>query len=265
MHTTLRILLYISLIMVFSCTSKSKKAVTENQAKEEMAIDSVQPSKADVLVAETIEAHGGRRYDTASYGFTFRDKTYTFENGKNGYRYTASSIENTDTIQDILENGKLTRTINRKIVALSEKDNAKYTEALNSVVYFATLPSKLNDKAVNKTYEGRTTIKNLEYELLSIDFDEEGGGKDYDDKFLYWINADTKTVDYLAYSYSTNDGGVRFRSAFNPRTVAGIRFQDYINYEVPIGTPLKNLSQLYEDGKLKELSKIITKDVRIME
>lgn len=262
MHTTLKTLLFIILITVFSCTPKPKKAATENQENGELAIESVQPTKAEVLVAEAIEAHGGERYDTASYGFTFRDKTYTFENGKNGYRYTVSSIENTDTIQDILENGKLTRTINRKIVALSEKDDTKYTEALNSVIYFVTLPSKLNDKAVNKTYEGRATIKNQDYELLSIDFDEEGGGKDYDDKFLYWINADTKTVDYLAYSYSTNDGGVRFRSAFNPRTVAGIRFQDYINYEVPIGTPLKDLSQLYEDGKLKELSKIITQDVR---
>ena len=66
----------------------------------------------------------------------------------------------------------------------------------------------------------------------------------------------------MAYSYSVNDGGVRFRSAYNPRTIDGIRFQDYINWEAPVGTPLKDLPALFEKDKLKELSRIETVDVR---
>jgi hypothetical protein len=54
---------------------------------------------------------------------------------------------------------------------------------------------------------------------------------------------------------------VRFRTAFNTRVIDGLTFQDYINYEAPIGTPLKDLPKLYEQGKLKELSKILTEDV----
>ena len=72
-------------------------------------------------------------------------------------------------------------------------------------------------------------------------------------------------MNYMAYSYHTNDGGVRFRSAYNPRTVDGIRFQDYVNWEAPIGTPLEELPKLYENGQLKELSKIETEAVQNQE
>lgn len=61
-------------------------------------------------------------------------------------------------------------------------------------------------------------------------------------------------MDYFAYNYQVNEGGVRFRAAFNTRVVAGVTFQDYINYEAPIKTPLKDLPGLYEQGKLKEAS-----------
>jgi len=261
MKNSSKILLGLAMVTILSCTTKEKKTALENQQKEDVVIAKSEPSKAEQLVAESITAHGGARYDTAHYGFTFRDKTYTFKNDANGYRYTVDSSKESDSIRDVLENGKLTRTVNGEKVALSQKDNGVFTEALNSVIYFATLPSKLNDKAVIKTDAGTATVKDQEYELLGISFDKEGGGKDYDDKFMYWINADTKIVDYLAYSYSTNDGGVRFRSAFNPRTVGGIHFQDYINYEVAIGTPLIAIPSLYEKGNLKELSKILTEDV----
>ena len=261
MKSIFKTFLTITLLTLAACNTKQKQKATEYQTTKEVAIAKTPLSQAEILLAETIKAHGSELYDTAHYRFTFRDKAYTFKNSANTSRYTITSIKKTDTIQDLLENYSLTRTINRKAVSLSEKDIAKYTEALNSVVYFATLPHKLKDKAVNKTYEGRATIKGQNYDLLGISFDQEGGGKDYDDTFLYWINKQTKTVDYLAYSYSTNDGGVRFRSAFNPRVVEGIRFQDYINYKVPIGTPLQAITTLYEKGSLKELSKIITEDV----
>ncbi|MGB5274183.1 MAG: DUF6503 family protein, partial [Flavobacteriaceae bacterium] len=119
--------------------------------------------------------------------------------------------------------------------------------------------------AVNKTYAGETTIKEKNYDVLEITFDQKGGGKDHDDEFMYWIDTDTKHIHYLAYRYSSSGGGVRFRSAYNPRMVSGIRFQDFINYEAPVGTPLDSLPGLYEAGKLKELSKIETANVVCLE
>jgi len=261
MTTTLKATLFLIAIVCSACNTKQKQIPEENSTKTEQDISQKQLSRAELLIVETINAHGGERYNQAHYGFTFRDKAYTLLHNQNKSLYTVTSIKNKDTILDVLDNDKLTRTVNGKAVALSEKDYAKYHEAINSVLYFATLPYKLKDKAVNKTHEGVTMVKGKKYELLGVSFDQEGGGKDYDDKFLYWINASTKTVDYLAYSYSTNNGGVRFRTAINPRTIKGIRFQDYINYKVAVGTPLKDISAVYENGKLEELSRIITEDV----
>ncbi len=257
-------------ISIFSCNTEKKKDTDPSEEKEMTSQKVIVPpkaavmDKADSLVVKTIAAHGGELYDTAHYAFTFRNKKYTFHNKTGGYTYTVTSQKAGKEIKDRLENGKLTRTIDGTTTDLSPKDIAIYTEALNSVVYFATLPHKLNDAAVIKSYEGQITIKGEDYEVLAVSFDQEDGGVDHDDKFMYWINTDTKTVDYLAYSYETNDGGVRFRSAYNPRMVGGIRFQDYINYEAPIGTPLNELPELYEAGKLKELSRIKTEDVEVI-
>ena len=255
----------VTLLLVCGLTScrtekKTDTAIPEPSGPSGTASVEKEMSKADSLVAQSIVAHGGAAYDTAHYAFTFRKKKYTFENNSGNFLYTVRTAEG-DTL-DLLENGKLTRSVNGTATELSAKDVAKYAEALNSVVYFATLPHKLNDKAVNKVYQGQTEIKGRLYDIIGVTFEAAGGGTDYQDEFLYWIDTETKTVDYLAYNYETNDGGVRFRSAYNPRTVDGIRFQDYVNYEAPIGTPLKELPALYETGQLKELSRIETGNVK---
>jgi len=253
-------------LLSISCNTEKKKnsEASDNPNKVEVAIAEKKISKADSLINDAIEAHGGHRYENASYGFTFRDNYYTFENGKDGYTYTLSNITKGDTLKYILENGKLTHNANGTETELSSKDIIKYTENVNSVVYFATLPHKLNDRAVNKVYEGATSIKNRKYEVVGITFDQKGGGVDFDDEFMYWINNDTNTIDYLAYNYETNDGGVRFRTAYNPQSVGGIRFQDYVNYKAEIGTPLEDLPALYEKNELQELSRIEIENIKVL-
>ena len=63
------------------------------------------------------------------------------------------------------------------------------------------------------------------------------------------------------YKRQVNGGGVRFRAAYNTRTVGGILFQDYVNYKAPVGTPLADLPVLYEKEELKKLSVIATESV----
>jgi hypothetical protein len=271
MKNSISILCLTAVVCLSSCNTEKKK---DNASSDKMEVTSQKkdaPSivkemdKADSLVAETLAAHGGERYDKAHYGFKFRDKNYTFHNKKGGYTYTVTGQKDGNEIRDVLENGTLTRTLNGDTTELSPKDVSKYTEALNSVIYFATLPHKLKDAAVNKTYEGQKTIKGQDYDVLAVTFDQKSGGKDHQDEFRYWINTDSNTVDYLAYNYENDDGGVRFRSAYDPRAVGGIRFQNYVNYEAPLGTPLERLPELYKAGKLKELSKIETEDVVVIE
>jgi len=95
-----------------------------------------------------------------------------------------------------------------------------------------------------------------------VTFDQEGGGVDHEDVYVYWVHKQDMTVDYLAYSYQVNGGGVRFRSAYNRRKIGGIIFQDYINYKHDKDTPVSSLDALYETGKLTELSKIELKNIK---
>lgn len=247
--------------VLFSCDSGSKGNENSIININEEIVEITQLSKAEIIINSAITAHGGALYDEANYSFVFREREYSFKNNETDYSYTVISVK--DEIENItsLTNNELSQTLNGEITILSDNEVARYTGALNSVIYFATLPHKLKDRAVHKKWIESTTIKGQEYDVIEVTFDSEGGGKDHDDEFHYWINQKTKTMDYFAYNYSVNEGGIRYRSAYNSRVVDGIRFQDYVNYEAEIGTPLRKLPALYEKGELKELSKIITENV----
>lgn len=250
---------FLFVITIFYCCLSTSCSVPIKKSGSTPFIN--QPTKAAQILDKAIQAHGGTAYKKAHYQFVFRDKTYTFKNDDQSFEYSRSYEENGGTIQDVLNNIGFKRMINGKEISLSDKDIAKYTESVNSVIYFATLPYKLQDPAVNLAHKGITTIKSQNYDILSIHFDEEDGGVDYDDEFHYWINQTTNRIDYLAYNYQTNNGGVRFRSAYNTRVVDGIVFQDYINFKAPVGTPLVDLPALLEKEELKQLSLIETEEV----
>ncbi|WP_299676089.1 DUF6503 family protein [uncultured Tenacibaculum sp.] len=244
-------------LFAISCQLKTEEKKEEKIEKEVK----VTLSEGDEIINQAIKAHGGELYTSAHYSFIFRKNEYSFKNSGNSYTYTVKRKTENKVIEDVLNNGTISRTINGESTALNERDKLRYSEALNSVIYFATLPYKLNDAAVNKEYKGEVTIKNETYKVVQVTFNQEGGGKDFEDQFYYWINSKTNTVDYLAYNYKVNNGGVRFRSSYNKRNVGGVIFQDYINYKAEVGTPLSDLPKLYEENKLKELSKIVTENV----
>jgi len=248
------LILFIGIVLMVACgPDKKEKAVAETATQI--------LTEAQSILNQAYIAHGGDLYQQGSFAFTFRDKQYTFKNNGDQYVYTRTQTSGDTTTIDILDNGQLSRTINSKEVLLSDKERDSYTESVNSVVYFATLPYKLLDPAVNLELVGETSIKGQRYDILLVTFDQENGGKDFDDQYHYWINKADHTIDYLAYNYTVNNGGVRFRSAYNRRVVDGIIFQDFINYKADVGTPLVDLPALFEKGDLKELSRIETEQV----
>lgn len=252
----------ISVLVLTSCKNnvdiEHYSLAIKEQEPIRLSILDQNTTKANDIISATIKAHGGTLYDQADYSFIFREKEYRFTNNGDEYTYSVKRDEKTN---DFIINGNFERHINEQPIPLSNKNKSKYAAALNSVIYFATLPHKLNDAAVNKKFIETTVIKNIKYDVIQITFNQEGGGKDHDDVFHYWIHQKTKKIDYLAYNYKVNGGGVRFRSAYNRRVIDGITFQDYINWKAPVGTPLKKLASLYEQNKLKELSRIITETV----
>lgn len=210
------------------------------------------------IIDQAILAHGGKAYDPSSIAFTFRDRQYTATRNGGQFTYTRSFADSTGQIKDVLNNDGFTRYINDEAVSLSEEWKGRYSASVNSVIYFALLPYGLNDAAVHKTYIKEEMVKGQPYNVIKVTFQEEGGGEDFEDVFYYWIHQKNRTMDYLAYSYDERDGkGIRFREAINPRTVQGIRMQDYINYKPDEIVPLDELVPLYEAGNLKELSRIL--------
>lgn len=217
------------------------------------------------VVDMAIKSHGFNQLIDKEVSFTFRKKQYAVQRNNDQYVYKRAYTDSTGNVEDVLVNSSdLRHKLNAETVQLTEKQEFKIKEAVNSVLYFFQLPLGLNDQAVNKQHIGSDEIKGKQYHLIKVTFRQEGGGTDFQDEYLYWIGTEDYNIDYLAYNYIVNGGGVRFREAINRRTVSGMVFQDYVNYKpADKKTPLEDLSRLFEEGQLKELSRIISQDIKV--
>lgn len=221
----------------------------------------------DPLPADSIEraldAHGSQRLTRATVAFVFRGAKFEVERDTNGvFRYARLTVQGGREIRDTLTNAGTTRRIDGTPVQLSPDEERAVAESLNSVVYFATLPFALQDAAVRSEELGSETIDGESYQRVRVSFVPESGGSDHDDVFIYWFHASRGTLDYLAYSYRRNGGGVRFRVAQNPRMVAGVRFQDYTNYRpASLDVELTSLPVRHQRGELIPVSTVKTEKV----
>lgn len=240
------LIVFLTALLLFSC-EEEKKQIT-----------------ADEIINRAIDSAGGDLYKNANIQFKFRENIY--RSTRHGGEFTLERIKKDSvyTYRDVVNNTGFERYVNDSLVKIADTTATKNGRALNSVQYFAHLPYGLNDKAVNKQLVGETTLKGEDYYKLKVTFVPEGGGPDHHDEFMYWVNKKTFYVDYLAYKFHVNDGGIRFRVAFDPRIINGIRFVDYENYTLEdYNTKLSDLDQLYMENKLKLLSVIQTEDVKV--
>lgn len=220
--------------------------------------DKSSDSEADKIIAKTIENAGGERYENANIEFQFRETFYTSTRNNGQFELTRTIIDSTNTTYyDVLTNEGFNRYHEDEKVAISDSLAGVYSESVNAVHYFVQLPFGLKDDAVIKELVGQDTINNKIYHEIKVTFKQEGGGADHEDIYMYWIEKDDLTIDYLAYRFFVNDGGIRFRKAVNPRTVGGIRFVDYENYKTDeLSTPLEDLDEMFQKGELTKVSQI---------
>jgi len=220
---------------------------------------------AQDIVDKTIEASGGTTYQNAEVDFDFRDKHYHSIRDGGNFQYEREFKDSIGTIKDVLRNDGFERYVNNELANIPDSMAVKYAASVNSVHYFAMLPYGLNDASVNKSNLGDVTIKNKLYHKIKVTFNQDGGGEDYEDTFIYWINTETFKTEYLAYSYMESDGfGLRFREAYNERIVNGLRFVDYNNFEPKdTTTKLMGLDTAFEAGKVSLLSKIELKHIEV--
>ena len=245
----------ILLLFVWSCENKassSQKKILNHKGQE--------------VIDQAIIAHGQNLFENATLSFSFRDKQYSARRSDTSYAYTRSFKDGSALIEDTLINSThFSRKKNGVSIEVSKEWADKYSRSINSVLYFFQLPYLLNDLAVKKTYQGIKQIKGESYHQIKVSFQIENGGDDFEDEYLYWINVNNYEIDYLAYNYITDGGGVRFRSAIDKRRVDGLLVQDYINYApVDKKMPLSDLITQFEKEALIERSRIINSEITLL-
>ena len=216
------------------------------------------------IIAKMREAHGVKNIDGKEITFSFRDKVYSRYSFNNQYGYSRSALnEEGKMVIDFWRGDDFKRTINNVEVQITDKEENTYKNSINSVFYFALLPLSLSDPAVNVELLGDSKLKGKKYTKFRVTFDEEGGGEDFNDVFIYWMNKETNTMDFLAYQYFTEGGGIRFREAYNPREVGGFLFQDYNNFKPTTGIELIDMDKAFEMGEMEQVSEIVLEDIKV--
>lgn len=221
-------------------------------------------TEAEKIVDAAIAAYGGDLYEETAITFDFRGTHYSIFKSPTAFEYSREFSDSTGQVVDVLNNSGFTRKVNGVLIdTLTEERIGAFSRSVNSVAYFAFLPYGLNDPAAIKSYLGKTKIKGKEYHQVKVTFQAEGGGEHFEDEFLYWFGVDDSKMDYMAYSYHTDGGGVRMRDVRASREVGGIRFQDYNNLKaMNKETPLDSMQVLYETGALVKLSEINLENIK---
>lgn len=216
------------------------------------------------IVDNAIAYAGGEKFLKSTISFDFRNRHYVTQRDGGIYSHERIFKDSMNIIHDYLTNDGFHREINDTVAAVPDTMAVKYARSVNSTIYFALLPYGLNDPAVKKKLLGTTTFDDQPYFTIEVTFDQPSGGEDYNDVFLYWIHEQHYTVDYMAYLYYTDGGGLRFRKAMNPRKVNGVLFQDYINYKPKDDSAtIDQLEVLYKQGALEELSRIELENIDV--
>jgi len=218
----------------------------------------------DEIIQKAIQNSG---FDTARFtvDFDFRDYHYVLTRRPSFYSFSRLTFQKEIEVQDVMTSKEpLKRYLNGISTQLSDSIQGVYSNSLNSVMYFFQLPKPLKDGAVIKKLMRSVEIDGNFYWTIKVIFKEDGGGKDFQDEYRYWINQETYEIDFLAYNYLTDGGGTRFRRAINKREVEGIFFQDYENYKPAHKLePLDNLPQLFHQGNLEQVSLIENKNIKV--
>ena len=246
------------------CLYACSPAPADNHATNDETVAPITDSAAWV-VGNAIARHGGSIVDSSLVSFTFRERHYVAERGGGQFTYKRSyTNDEGQVIADSMTNEIFVRYVDQEEAELSEKQVSSYSNSLNSVMYFAFLPYFLQDQAVHLAYHGIGMINEKPHYKVLVTFSQEGGGKDFEDEYVYWFAKEDFELNYLAYNFLVNGGGARFREAYNPRSIDGILFQDYINYKpTEDRRDVLAFDSLFQTGALDTLSRIELEEITV--
>ncbi len=228
-----------------------------------------EPPDAETILARARAFHGSSVLDDAVVTFRFRDARFRIRRRDGRFTYARTYRDSLGRrVREGLTNDSLFRFVEGQPVALSAEERAAVATDVNSVVYFALLPYFLDASAVQARHTGVDTIRGVPYYRVAVTFQQESGGRDWQDRFLYWFDQEDYSMDYLAYAYGLGPGeepGTRFRTAFNARRIGGVRFADYRNYTADTLAPSRFAAypSLWAAGALDSVSTVALDSIRV--
>ena len=250
-----RTLYFLPIILLLACKADNQKKPKYNAASE----NKVSPA---YIIQKAIEYSGKEKIKDNKIIFKFRDKTYISESICNQFKLTR--IDSSKNVKDVFYKDEIKRKINGKPVQLADTTATNIKSSINSVHYFVHLPYRLKDPAVKAKRLKDDTINDKAYYQLEIKFKEAGGGEDHQDIYHYWFDQENFSLDYLAYKFFTNDGGMRFRAKRFEKRLNGVVFQSYNNLKPSSDTiQINELSKAYLNNQMEKVSEIITKPVSV--
>ena len=212
---------------------------------------------AQDIVDASIQYYGQDQWDQVAINFQFRQHNYALNRKHKSVVYVRQSKKQPVITDSLFNHKRLVRYQETQPSVLSDSLQQRYSASVNAVLYFFQLPRVLNDPAAIKERMANTTILGKTYHAVKVTFAQEGGGTDYEDEFRYWFDPETYAIDFMAYRYWTDGGGVRFRAAKNKRAMGQAIFQDYSNYKpATTDVSLDDLPALYASEQLIEVSQI---------
>lgn len=219
-----------------------------------------------IIVDRALDAHGSQILQNARFTFDFRGRQFSITRRNGLFSYERAYIDSSGaSIVEQLTNDGFFRDIDGVPSEMDSVTHRKMETSVNSVSYFALLPLPLNDPAVVKHFRGEVDMQGQPYYKIEVVFRQEDGGRDYQDRFLYWFHKENFTMDFMAYYFYTDDEGSRFRKAINVRQIKGVRIVDYLNYKSDGLTyeTIDRYDQLFNADSLELVSEVILNDVRI--
>ena len=247
--------LFLIILVLSSACQTDKKTQADDEGSAGIL-------SADDIIQKAIEASGKQKVSDHRIVFEFRDKTYISEGICGQFKFTR--IDTSKQVKDVFFKDSLQRKVKGKVVQLADTTATSIKSTINSVNYFVHLPYRLKDGAVKAKRLADDTIADTFYYQLQVKFSKDGGGKDHQDIYRYWFDKKDYSMDYLAYEFYTNDGGMRFRVKKVERKMKGIVFQDYENLKPKADSlSFSNISEAYKEDRLEKVSKIITQPVSV--
>lgn len=228
-------------------------------------------TEALALLDRARTRHGSALLDEATVRFSFRGTPFVLRRSGGDFRYSRTRTDSLGrTVEEVVDNAGTHRFVEGERVPLAPDEAAAVHTAVNSVAYFALLPAPLADPAVRARLLTPDRVGGEDYDRVEVTFARDGGGADYDDRYVYWLRRSDGQVGHYAYTYEVSPGdtaraatGTRFRVPIRSYRRGGVLFQDWRNLSADSLGRLEAFGDLYDGGRTFEVSAVVLDSVRV--